>query len=383
MRRLTSLVMCVAFVANILLITNADAAETLKFSNSTTCSGWGPGTTTWAYRMYASSAENITSMEVPFVDATGASNTQLAIYSSVGGAPGQLLGTFNYVSYVGGIVRFTGNASVGIGDFYWVYYSSVSSNPCSAGSQANTTGSGWTMSKYRYQGSNGAGPFNYDSVGTTASMLQLKIYTGVTDSTPPTFLNSETFLVAENSTSVGAITSSESATISIFGGLDQSKFSLARIDSSSASLSFISPPNFEIPTDVGLDNSYQVVLKAIDSAGNAGYDTVTATVSDVDENARVLSYAITGTPTKGSAATINAVVSAVGKVTFTANGKRIPNCISKLTSGSGPITVSCTWKPSTTGITQLGFKAVPSAANYFSISNTLGSVNVTRRSNNR
>ena len=38
---------------------------------------------------------------------------------------------------------------------------------------------------------------------------------------------------------------------------------------------------FEVPTDVGLNNVYVVVIKAVDSSSNIGYETVTVTVTDV------------------------------------------------------------------------------------------------------
>jgi hypothetical protein len=222
------------------------------------------------------------------------------------------------------------------------------------------------MSQYRYQGTSGGGPFTYDSAGTTASMLQLKIYSNVPDSTPPTFSSTETFTVAENQNSVGTIKASESATISIYGGQDQNKFSLTQSDSTTAALSFISAPNFEIPTDFGVDNNYQVVLRALDTAGNAGYETVTAMVTDVDENAKLLSYTISGAQTKGQITTLVATVNVPGKVTFLVNGKRIGGCIGKSTVGSGPITATCQWKPALRGNVALSFAVVPSAVNYFS-----------------
>lgn len=349
----------------LLPVSHAQASETLIFNNSNTCYGWGPGTSTWAYRMYAATTATITALEVPSQNSTGASTTRLAIYSSSGGAPGTNLGNFTYSSYVSNTARYVGSATVPVGDFYWVFYGPSSPNPCSAGQTANSTGSGWTMSQYRYSGSNGGGPFTYDPVGTSAAMLQLKIYVGSVDSTAPSFTSPTSSSVAENQTSIGTMRVSESSTITLFGGSDISKFSLASIDSTSAALSFSSIPNFENPTDSDSNNSYQVVLRAEDSAGNFGYETFTATVFDVDENARILSYTTSGTQSKGSVVTIGVTVNFAGKVTFFANGKRIPTCISKPTIGSSPITVSCSWKPSTSGTIGLTMRVVPTEINYF------------------
>lgn len=381
MKRISIIVICA--LVNLFLPANAVAAETLIFNNSTTCSGWGPGTSTWAYRMYAASAATITSMEVPFGSSTGASATRLAIYSSSGGGPGTLLGSFTYSSITSNVVKFVGSATVPIGDFYWVYYSSSSSDPCSAGITANSTGSGWTMSQYRYAGSAGAGPFTYDSAGTSASLLQLKIYTGSVDTTPPIFTSPETFTVQENNTTITTVRTNESSTISLFGGSDLSRFSLTRIDSTSASLSFLSAPNFEVPSDSDGNNSYQLVLRAIDSSGNSGFETITATVTDVDEYARVISYSMSGTPTKGNMVNIVATVNFPSKLTFLANKKRIARCISIPTSGTGPITATCAWKPIAKGTTFLSFYVVPTASNNFATTSAPVTITVGSRTNLR
>lgn len=52
---------------------------------------------------------------------------------------------------------------------------------------------------------------------------------------------------------------------------------------------------------------------------------------------------------KSSVTTLSTVAGAEGRVTFYANGKRIPGCISKSAIGTTPITVTCSWKPNFTG----------------------------------
>lgn len=52
---------------------------------------------------------------------------------------------------------------------------------------------------------------------------------------------------------------------------------------------------------------------------------------------------------KGVLTQITSTASAAGKVTFYANGKRIPGCISLRAVGNPPITVTCSWKPKTSG----------------------------------
>jgi hypothetical protein len=113
--------------------------------------------------------------------------------------------------------------------------------------------------------------------------VYLLAYSASTDATAPTFPSTESFSAAENQSSVGTITTSEAATISIYSGADSSKFSLSRIGDSSSALSFITAPNFEAPTDIGTNNIYDVVLKATDNAENIGYETLTVTVTDIND----------------------------------------------------------------------------------------------------
>ncbi len=58
-----------------------------------------------------------------------------------------------------------------------------------------------------------------------------------------------------------------------------------------------------------------------------------------------ITLSVSNTPSYRTATTITATVNTQGKVTFFANGKRIPGCISKSTSGTSPITATCNWRP--------------------------------------
>jgi hypothetical protein len=367
------------------LTTPASAANTLVYSNATTCGGWGPGTTPWTFRMNTTVGGTIGVIEIPLNSSTNASTITLRIFNEVSGAPGTVLGVFNYdaSSSSSTLARFLGSATVGVGNFYWQFYSSPAADPCSNGSYANSAGANWSALAYRFTSSSTTGPFTYDAAGGGAYAIQLKLYTTVADTTPPTFPSVESFNVAENQTLVGTIRTSESSTISLFGGSDQAKFSLATNDSTTATLSFASAPNFESPTDFGSDNTYQVVLRAVDTAGNTGYETVTATVTDVDENARLTSYTVSGFQNKGQVTTVVATVNVAAKVTFYANGKRIAGCIGKATTGSGPITATCAWRPTVRGTISLSFRVVPNASNYFATTSANSTVNIGKRTTTR
>jgi hypothetical protein len=207
------------------------------------------------------------------------------------------------------------------------------------------------------------------------------------DVTAPTFPSAETFNTAENSTSVGSITTSESATITIFGGEDQGKFSISRLTDSSTALSFITAPDFEAPTDVGANNTYIVVFRAIDSYSNAGYETVTVTVTDVVDTSAFNSFALAGSVTTATYRTtiqINANVTVAAKVTFRANNIRIAGCINVRTTGTSPSIVAvCNWKPSRRGPLTLTAAATPTGAGITGATATPLKVFIANRSGTR
>jgi hypothetical protein len=203
------------------------------------------------------------------------------------------------------------------------------------------------------------------------------------DTTAPTFPSSETFSTPENSTLVGTITTSESATITIFGGADQTKFDITKLSDSSTSLSFKVAPNFESPTDDGTNNTYVVVFRAVDSAANVGYETVTVTVTDVVESSSFSAFTVAGSPIYRTAIQLSATVNVASKVVFRVNGVRIPGCISKPTAAVAPFTINCSWKPARRGPLTLSATATPTTGGISSSSATPIRVFVDNRSSTR
>jgi len=74
-----------------------------------------------------------------------------------------------------------------------------------------------------------------------------------------------------------------------------------------------------------------------------------------------------------STATITATVSAPGRVTFLANEKRIPGCISIATVTAGSITATCNWKSSSRGSVNLSAQLVPTDSSTY-LSSSSGKV---------
>ena len=209
----------------------------------------------------------------------------------------------------------------------------------------------------------------------------------VADTTAPTFTSTNAFTVAENtSTSYTAATikSSESATITISSGVDASLFNLVYVDSTTASIRFKAPPDFEAPIDSGGNNVYNLTLTATDPAGNAGTQAITITVSDLTDTSSITAITLSGSASYGKTETITVAVTVPARVTFRVRNFRIPGCISKLTTGVSPnITATCSWKPSIRGSTSITATAIPTGAGISSATATLTNVLIGDRSSRR
>ncbi|MBN1628967.1 MAG: cadherin repeat domain-containing protein, partial [Thermoleophilia bacterium] len=97
-------------------------------------------------------------------------------------------------------------------------------------------------------------------------------------------LDTAAFNIPENTTAVTTVQATDpdvgaALTFSIMGGPDADKF---HIDPQSGALSFITPPDYERPSDVGRDNVCRITVRVSDGA-NADTQVLTITVTDVVE----------------------------------------------------------------------------------------------------
>ena len=91
--------------------------------------------------------------------------------------------------------------------------------------------------------------------------------------------------IDEGLVSVTTMIANETVIWSLTGGADQGQF---LINPTTGALTFVVAPNFESPTDTDRNNSYVVVVRAVDVSGNLAVQTVTVTIRNVDEIARKL-----------------------------------------------------------------------------------------------
>ena len=99
----------------------------------------------------------------------------------------------------------------------------------------------------------------------------------------PVFASPATFSVPENGTAVGTVAATDSdnqaLTYSLVAGGDASAFT---INAATGALAFASAPNFEVPTDAGANNVYNLTVQASDGTLNTT-QAVAVTVTDVNE----------------------------------------------------------------------------------------------------
>ncbi len=102
----------------------------------------------------------------------------------------------------------------------------------------------------------------------------------VIDRTAPTITSNANLASDENSTTGPTITASEGVVFSIIGGADQA---LISINQQLGNLTFNSAPDFEVPVDAGADNTYEIIVKAIDQVGLTVTQTVTIQINDLND----------------------------------------------------------------------------------------------------
>jgi hypothetical protein len=126
------------------------------------------------------------------------------------------------------------------------------------------------------------------------------------DDTPAIITSANTVSNVENTVLAHTLTANESVTWSIVGGADQARFEL-----SGSTLRWVGngAKDFEAPNDSDTNNAYIVQVRATDLASNITNQTITVTVTDVDEVA----------PTITSSATVSNAENSVLAHALTAN----------------------------------------------------------------
>lgn len=136
-------------------------------------------------------------------------------------------------------------------------------------------------------------------------------------------------------------------------------------------------------TVTGLINgvNYTFRVAALNSGGMSPY---AASKSATPYGPGVSAPSITGTIKKGVSTTLTVNQSFAGKARFFVDGKKIPNCLNVIASGTAPnFTASCTFKPAWSGQVTIKAFITSSDANYPSTYSDTRVVSIYRRSNLR
>ncbi len=131
--------------------------------------------------------------------------------------------------------------------------------------------------------------------------------------------------VAENGTVVATVTATDvdlpaqTLTYSIAGGADAARFT---IGATSGVLSFISAPDFEMPTDTGANNVYDVIVRVSDGT-LSDTQSIAVTVTDVNETPANVAPTITSNG-GGAAATVSVAENGTAVTTVIATDADLP-----------------------------------------------------------
>ncbi|MEY4734864.1 MAG: hypothetical protein RL428_199 [Actinomycetota bacterium] len=99
--------------------------------------------------------------------------------------------------------------------------------------------------------------------------------------------------------------------------------------------------------------------------------------------ASLQSLSFSGSVSKGQLVAMTAAFNAPGRVRFFANEKRIPGCLNISTSGSGPYSAVCNWRPASSTLTSIKIEFTSSSGGFLSGVFTPDRIAVKPRSNRR
>ena len=146
------------------------------------------------------------------------------------------------------------------------------------------------------------------SDGTNNAMQTITVTVTDENDNTPMITSPATASVAENTTDVLAIMATDedagtTLTYAITAGTDSARF---RIDQSNGALAFKTAPDFENPSDQGGDNDYEVIVTVSDDTNSAA-QTITVTLTDVNEPPVVTNQTFSVTENAAAGTTVGTV----------------------------------------------------------------------------
>ena len=171
------------------------------------------------------------------------------------------------------------------------------SGPASAGDSASVSVSAIHLNGATVIGNASTQPLVTSSVGQVVSSF-------VVDNTAPLFTSAATANYAENgavAAYASTVTDATTLTYTLSGSVDDGLFN---INSTTGAVTFKTSPNFEAPSDVGANNTYNVSVTATDALGHASTQSVAITVTNVNEAPNALTSGATASFAENAAGVV-------------------------------------------------------------------------------
>jgi hypothetical protein len=105
--------------------------------------------------------------------------------------------------------------------------------------------------------------------------------------------------VDEDQTAVTTFTADKTVSWTILGGADSGAFA---INAATGVLTFLTAPDYEMPTDADANGTYVVAVQATDNGGYTALQTVTVTVADLDDTPPVITGVVMASVMEGQTA---------------------------------------------------------------------------------
>ncbi len=129
---------------------------------------------------------------------------------------------------------------------------------------------------------------------------------------------------------------------------------------------------------LAVQNEYNGVIDEL--RGDATY----AAVAGISVAPSISAPSVSGTPNKGIASSVTVTVGAAGYMRFYVDGKRVPACLNRPTTGSSPnFTVTCNWKPPVKGTHRMYATFTSTDASYTNATTPVANIQVVPRTNTR
>jgi hypothetical protein len=167
-----------------------------------------------------------------------------------------------------------------------------------------------------------------DGNGGLSSVQNIAVTVTPVNDNSPIFTSPTTFSVLENSAAVGTVAATDAdrpvqnLTYSVTGGADAAKFAL----SGAGVVTFVTAPDFEVPTDAGGNNVYDLQVTADDGNGGLTVQNIAVTVTSVNDNVPIFTSLATFSVLENSAA--------VGTVAATDADRPVQNLTYSVTGGA-------------------------------------------------